>query len=1391
MFIAISRKKLKTYSFTFIIVIFFSSFILGLLLFQPFQIYNDEPSDSFNQVQGNRYDTNLKVAADSEDILFQGTGSALNITDYAFLYDNNQEVSVTNQSTTNLTYYLEDINGWKADKIQNSLKSIHDTRDWVDNNSFNEVQIHREDQTYENDNHPYSNDLNNDPSIDSNIQSNITKSGALAIRVHFVNISISFKDNIFMYDENNTVCYHDDGLKNNFFSPWISGNKLKITLHSDSGGSSYGYFIDYIEFINDSSSYQINSYSWGFDSLDSMSKNVTDSGPGNISGDPSMYVGIRGDPRFSGGQYKAQYYVGDYSELYQDLTIPRGELIDANLEFDYYIQFAYLTTGIEMYCDINGETIYSENLENLIALGRKQWHSTGLISLSQWSNTSNVFVGDLNSNNINISLGIRIKSDNTLNGFDQGQQIIWFDDIFLTLTTKANATQPGINLSINSQSINDGSSWGEGDQTLNGLWEKNPITLTITTDSPDLEFQFDTNISLFRQVVSDQNEDGIDGTEYEILKNGSVYWGFKYNHYKPVQYTDFEFKIFKPTTWKIKSVLDPTDNSEPFDGGDYGDSFLFVNRTFATFPGWWSIEAISNNYINKTNTKLAKNNTWGYYTFFTDDTLTIGTQINYSNNIPPTLDSTEAELSLYFPNASLWYSESQFVSLDGTVNFSDVDLTSDLLGGIYSFEISWTNGTEVGGINSTFIIKHQVSMILTRPEDAFEDFRTDAFVGDIIPLRVFLKDIENNRSISGAHVSYNYTSGDIQLEDAGTGIYEEIIDTELLSTGGLYNIVISSSLVGFFDVNITLEINLGEISIITRLASQYFIELHANGTVQYNFTKFNGDPIDNATISVNIDLNLYFVNNTDPGIYLIEFSTSNIDDLGIYQIIITFEAPGIEKQIQNFQFEIIEQSVNLNVYIDQTKLTENSIINKRFNEELNISVSIYAVLDDFYLSNTSIEFLSGGDQIVLNHSNDRWFNTSLFISNSFFVSGINYVQINFQAKNYKSDTFNFQVIVGKIDYNIKLMNFGDTINIKVGESPIIKINLTEKETNNYIENATIFLNWAYGIKKLSETAPGIYEMTLNVPADLRGTYEISLSISKNSLYELKEISYFLVITEEIIPNNLLWIGLITLLGIVGILSIVFVRSYLYLPRKREKERKLLEKVQPFKDIRNIVGVNIIHRNVGVTLYSKKYSFLKEQDESLFGGFIQAIMIFGEQVGFQRKSKKSDGNKYGNEIEIIDLDFKYFHLLLSDYKELRILLILKESPSNILKDNLSILSKKMYFEISEELINFQGVVIKFKKLIPPILYKYLRLHFKEPFTINDDPSYFLKTKNEQELTSMEIRIINVVESYLKNKDSFDLANVFNLTSETDENKIIMALEGLIERRLFIPYKGEDK
>ncbi len=1388
------------------ILIYFS--ICLLVLTNNVMNYKDEGNtaaiNSTKDIEQFRDENSLKLASD-DDILFQGTSNRLNISNYGNLYENNKEISINNQDIVNLTYYLDDAHDWKVSDIKTSISNIEDTRNWVNNSEFKEVQIFRKYQVYQSSTH-YGYQQGQDY---LSIKHTITQSGALFMRAHFMNISFEVgatydeSDQIYLYNKTNWYIYYEGtGFREDFYSPWISGDSIRVAYHADNtndNGPYYGYYIDHYEFVNSSSNLGLNTANWKFKNQKVGLYGANNYGSGNIGEADAMYVGYYGDMYDYYTYQKFLYESGSFSEMYQEnITVPRGKIVDAYISFDYFLDFGFETNNILMYLEINNKKVYSRGLLDIITAGKSLWHSTGNVPLYLWDNLTNVFEpADLDVQTLNISVGIKNAGGSVVySGFDDVFGcVIWFDNITFGLSALANSTQSGIKLKINNQELVQGNGWGKASLNQTGTWDTNPITVSINTTSPSLSFKMNTTLFGYKNATSKINQQNVEGVSCQILNNGTIFWQFLHNFYNPAEYSDFEFIIDKPKNWIFLSVLDPTFQSRNFEGGKLGDLFLKVNSTNAVFPGWWTFKATSANYLTLDNTKVFKEGQWVHTSFKSGESTRIKTQVNNSNDIPPNIVNTYVNLTIYDPQGDLWHQEGKTPLSNGSVVFSEIFFNSlNTMGGQYNYTLFWSNGTALGGLKSNFLIIHNCSLLLIKPNDAVEDLITEAFLGDIIPLRIALQDSENNDSISDAIISYNWTSDLRYFEEAALGIYEAILDTADLVTKCFYKIFVNSSILGYTNYNLTLNLYLEEETSLRRLESASRIEMHANGSIRF---RYYSDRDSSGIINAEVDINItnpafYTVQNQSGGYYLIEFNSSFIRNLGIYELVFNFSAPLYEPQTHIFQFEIVEQSVNLLVSLNYNLINENDLLEVEYNDLFVIESTAFALHEKIYLSEGIMKFVIGSTELNISESQLNLYTSLITVSTSQFSLGLNYVYIQFQKGNYTTTRFSFQLMVNQMSIDVIPIDFEDSIETYIGEKIKIELKLMEPDTQNKIKHATVSYSWDFGVGKFEETSDGTYALNLKLPENIEGTYKITLVISKEgSVYKTREFSFLVVITEKEGPNLLIWIILSILIGAIGVLGTLSLRSYVLLPRKRRRESELLLKTQRFKDLRNIQGIVIINKLSGIPIYSQNYSILENQKKELFSGFIQAITLIGEEISGEKTPIIKDKGSTPMGVEkIIELDFNKFHCLIVDNGDLRIVLILKEKASDRLKDQMSNFSLSLCLHLSEQLENWDGSLSEFEIKIPEIMKGYLELHYKEPFKFAG-PATIAQIKKEGTLTSMETRIINVIYSFAKGKSGFPLNTILELVSEENKNLVIEGIEALIQRGVLVPATKEKE
>jgi len=265
--------------------------------------------------------------------------------------------------------------------------------------------------------------------------------------------------------------------------------------------------------------------------------------------------------------------------------------------------------------------------------------------------------------------------------------------------------------------------------------------------------------------------------------------------------------------------------------------------------------------------------------------------------------------------------------------------------------------------------------------------------------------------------------------------------------------------------------------------------------------------------------------------------------------------------------------------------------------------------------------------------------------------------------------------------------------------------------------------------------------------------------------------------------------MIVLLVASALFGTLSLRTYVIIPAKKRKESKLLEKTQKYKDVMNIDTILISSQQSGIPIFSKSYSILQKYQNELLTGFIQAItLISNEIIGRERIEKvmiKSDKIK-GYE-KIIELDFKHFNFFISDYKDIRVIFIIKDKASERFKTKTAEFLSDLQLRVAKKITKWDGDLGIFQKVIPPLLEKHFYIHYREKFKLNPviDSNQLVK---EQGLNKITERLLNVIISIASQNEEFYLDEAVNTLHARNKDKVIEALELLLETEIVIPING---
>ncbi|NVM35233.1 MAG: hypothetical protein HWN81_06535 [Candidatus Lokiarchaeota archaeon] len=655
-------------------------------------------------------------------------------------------------------------------------------------------------------------------------------------------------------------------------------------------------------------------------------------------------------------------------------------------------------------------------------------------------------------------------------------------------------------------------------------------------------------------------------------------------------------------------------------------------------------------------------------------------------------------------------------------------------------------------------------------------------------ITVLYKDSLTNHFISGAIVELNGSAISRVIDENGTQ-YKTNISAGSLPIGIHFltitiikeNYVFSPEIFSVIVNPITTVVSLNE-TIVNVLLNQGFY-LKINYTIAGT-----GELITDAELNVTWG-STYTIFPVADG-FIVYFSTSGLS-IDIYTIFFQLNHPEYQTAFESIFVIIEENPTYIEVYLNQLDRTTEKTITIQWNEALNITILYKDSLTNDFISGAIVYMNGSGISRVLDENGQQYYT---ILSSGVMSVGIHFLTVSIEKDNYIFVSEILKIVVEQVVISVGTIDFENSLDVYAGSDQLIKINLTEQNSGNLIPNANITFSWRFDIGEFENLGDGTYQVQLHIPSSASGSYSVEFIISvEGGYYKTTESSFLIVVLQEQTPDNsyLIWVIAIVLLSVIGVFGALIARSYIFLPRKREKEQQFLDKIQVFKDLENIQGIMLIQKNSGMPFFTKNVSEFNFEENILISGFIQAITLFGEQsvIATSLKEKKKHLEIYSE--HIIELNFKFFHLLICDYQCLRTLLILKDSSSEKLKNQLYLLTVEICSKFSEHIENYKGKAIDFEDDIEILLNKILFLFYNEPCKLNQGEVYIETLKKSRELESMESRVLNVIITLTKFSKEFSIDRIIQEMGEQNINLIYGGLQSLIENKMIIPAYFKNK
>lgn len=213
--------------------------------------------------------------------------------------------------------------------------------------------------------------------------------------------------------------------------------------------------------------------------------------------------------------------------------------------------------------------------------------------------------------------------------------------------------------------------------------------------------------------------------------------------------------------------------------------------------------------------------------------------------------------------------------------------------------------------------------------------------------------------------------------------------------------------------------------------------------------------------------------------------------------------------------------------------------------------------------------------------------------------------------------------------------------------------------------------------------------------------------------------------------------------------------------RNDKLRLILERCS---DIMNLEYIIVLDKKSGIDVYSEAFGE-KKIDPTLISGFLQAIQNFGSEVLGRAKDSRTFKIEYRKSI-----------VLMAEFVNLRLIVIMKESPSKNFFYTIESLAYDIYKDYGKLFEKFNGILGEFQG-IKNLLEQHLNISFLYPLSVN----YSIKMKLDQAEREMVQKALKFMQE--NNFNYFHALYLLpeNACSPKDYETILQ----LIQKRIFRP------
>jgi len=426
---------------------------------------------------------------------------------------------------------------------------------------------------------------------------------------------------------------------------------------------------------------------------------------------------------------------------------------------------------------------------------------------------------------------------------------------------------------------------------------------------------------------------------------------------------------------------------------------------------------------------------------------------------------------------------------------------------------------------------------------------------------------------------------------------------------------------------------------------------------------------------------------------------------------------------------------------------------------------------------------SNGDVNIQENRDNHWTVNPTFIRNfSIYSIKFNYPESWTDIRvNRSSIDITSQILINNLDHSIFIPNN----TILTGADWLISANSSKISFTLDVDRTEFSANQKLKFLLSDPVLSGYYKFVLTDPL----TYTIFTS-NKTVPSESNSFTYIIPssaldgdykayiywfngtdagVTTQIfiitIPFAIDWFLVVLAIIVISLTSVVSASSYMLIKKIKKKSAARKEAIyDKCMDILNLSYLLIIEKQSSLNVYDQVF-VEKKMNTLLLSGFLEAIRSFGIEL---------TGSKVQS--QTIKLDYQNSKILMAEFKHFRIILIMKELPSQHFYNSINALSYEIEEKYGTLLEEFSGELQPFRE-IEVLIKKHLGTAFLYPLKLVGTGEAIITT-NEKEMINRALFLMKT------NKKKYCYTTQL-MREKGFNSKDIETIFSLIDKKIFQP------